>query len=695
MKIRGDFFIVVSIVLLLLVGQSGCGFNTLSAEKPQEQHRNNREGFNAVKPGKFVVEPPTLICLGFEWYIEGDANHDATVEVWYRKKGEYSWKEALPLLRIQNEECIDAFSVNWIDYVTPNLFAGSIMDLQPDTEYECKFLLSDPDGVHGKSQHEPSKGQIVTVRTRPEPKPFEGGNVYHVYPWDYAGPKEEPNFVNLMQAYYAGGGCTADWWNLHPPRVQPGDTILIHGGVYKEDWTFYGADLWGEGQGAKFSGTYFLTQKGTPEKPIVIKAADGEKVIFDGNGNFNLFNVMAADYHYFEGLIIRNTDVAFWAGQKRITGSKGLTVKGCRIENVDKGIHSEWSGSKNFYIADNVFIGRHDQTKIHSWFLESPRMPVLLFPYEKCLSEYAVKLAGAGHVVCHNYVAHFHNGICHVTYGVPEGYPAYGHPDVYPVEEVLKEDRMFRANDIYNNFIQNVHDNAIEADGTMYNIRVLRNFCIDGANQALSSQTLYGGPAYFIRNILYHSSSRGFLKHQSNPSGALYYHNTGISKVSPGSGSNYHFRNNLILDWVPGGPIFSADTFTNYTSSDYNGFLPNPSAAYSFAWNSPPFDIMKDYINPRVVRQFATLEEYSQATGQDEHSIIVDYDIFWGVAPPDPGDPSKIYNAALLDFRLDDEAAAVDAGCILPNVNDEFTGAAPDLGALEVGMTVPHYGPRP
>jgi hypothetical protein len=695
MKIRWNYFIVFSLVFLSLAGLSGCGYSTVSAEKNQEMYSKSREEWNAVKPGKFVIEPPTLICLGFEWYIEGDANHNATVEVWYRKKGESSWKKALPLLRIQNEECIDAFSVNWIDYVTPNLFAGSIMDLQPDTEYECKFLMSDPDGVHGKGQREPSKDQIVTVHTRPEPKPFEGGKVYHVYPWDYTGPKEEPNFVNLMQAYYAGGGCTADWWNLHPPRVQPGDTILIHEGVYKEDWTFYGADIWRQGQGAKFSGTYFLTQKGTPEKPIVIKAADGEKVVFDGNGNFNLFNVMAADYHYFEGLIIRNTDVAFWAGQKRITGCSGLTVKGCRIENVDKGIHSEWSGSKDFYIADNVFIGRHDQSEMHSWFLKSPRMPEPLFPYEKCLSEYAVKLAGAGHVVCHNYIAHFHNGICHATYGVPEGYPAYGHPDVYPVEEVLKEDRMFRANDFYNNFIQNVHDNAIEADGTMYNIRVLRNYCIDGAAQALSSQTLYGGPAYFIRNIIYHGSNQGFIKHANHPSGSLYYHNTSIASANVGSSSNYHFRNNLILDWVPGVTVFSVDTFTNYTSSDYNGFRPDPEADYSFGWNSPPSGILKDYINPREVRQYGTLSEYSRATGQDKHSILIDYDIFEHVYPPVyPDEITRIFNADDLDFRLKPDSAAVDAACILPNVNDDFIGEAPDLGALEAGLPVPLYGPR-
>ena len=44
------------------------------------------------------------------------------------------------------------------------------------------------------------------------------------------------------------------------------------------------------------------------------------------------------------------------------------------------------------------------------------------------------------------------------------------------------------------------------------------------------------------------------------------------------------------------------------------------------------------------LREFATLEEYSEATGQDR--------------------------------------------------NDGFTGSAPDLGALEVGGTAPHYGPR-
>jgi hypothetical protein len=36
----------------------------------------------------------------------------------------------------------------------------------------------------------------------------------------------------------------------------------------------------------------------------------------------------------------------------------------------------------------------------------------------------------------------------------------------------------------------------------------------------------------------------------------------------------------------------------------------------------------------------------------------------------------------------------VDAGVMIPTVNDGFTGHAPDLGALEVGKPEPKYGPR-
>ena len=63
------------------------------------------------------------------------------------------------------------------------MFAGSILDLQPDTAYEARFVLADPDGVTGEAQ------KTVSVRTRPEPIPFAGGRTFHVYPPGFKGQK--------------------------------------------------------------------------------------------------------------------------------------------------------------------------------------------------------------------------------------------------------------------------------------------------------------------------------------------------------------------------------------------------------------------------------------------------------------------------------------------------------------------------
>src|SRR5579872_3961596 len=147
-----------------------------------------------VTAGEFYTERPTLISLGFEWKIDGDDNRNASVAVAYRKKGETAWKEGLPLLRLGGER----LNENAFNYVVPHMFAGSIFDLEPATEYECRFIMSDPDGVSGQAQ------ETVTVRTRPEPMPAAGGNIYHVYPPGFRGQKQEPAFTGLLAAYYTG-----------------------------------------------------------------------------------------------------------------------------------------------------------------------------------------------------------------------------------------------------------------------------------------------------------------------------------------------------------------------------------------------------------------------------------------------------------------------------------------------------------
>ena len=67
MRARNGWIVGVGIAAL------GCG-SSATAQSAQ-----------GVAAGELVVEPPTLISLGFEWRVEGDADRDAAVAVAYRR----------------------------------------------------------------------------------------------------------------------------------------------------------------------------------------------------------------------------------------------------------------------------------------------------------------------------------------------------------------------------------------------------------------------------------------------------------------------------------------------------------------------------------------------------------------------------------------------------------------------------------
>jgi hypothetical protein len=614
--------------------------------------------------GRFVVEHPTLRNLGFEWQIRGDANRNATVAVEFRAVGESGWRQALPLVRIGGEQVYRRREN--LDYTVPDGFAGSILNLQPGTEYECRFRLSDPDGASGQTEH------TVRVKTRREPQPAREGRTLHVYPPDYRGPRQEPGFTSLLQAYYGAG--LGDWNVVWERRAQPGDTILMHAGLYRPERLNYVDPLM-----TPFDGTMSLTLKGTPERPITIKAAGDGEVIFDGAGNHRLFDVMASRYHIFDGLTIRNTDVAIFAGQKEVLGAVGLTVKNCRFEGVGFGVWTEYAGSSDFYIADNLFLGRDDRFRLIGW--TGPMWASAgAYGSHQLTSYYAVKVYGPGHVIAHNAIAYFHDGIGISTYGTPPQDPGQQASSI----------------DIYNNDLHLLNDDFVETDGGVHNVRVMNNRGVNAAQGGYSSQPVFGGPVYFIGNILYHVPTGVAFKFSAKPAGLFVYHNTIIGEqVVREPSSNMHYRNNLFLGRdTPGRGIMAWANATGAFSSDHDGFRPNRGVAEQYAWLAPRAGQRLYEPRPGDWRIFATLAELRAATGQETHGVEVDYDDFEGLVPPDPAERHAVYHAVDLNFRLKPTSRAVDAGERIPTVNDGFTGRAPDLGALEVGKPVPQYGPR-
>lgn len=613
---------------------------------------------NTITPGKLIIEPPTLICAGFEWNVAGDDNRNAAVEVSYRKKGETAWKKALPLLRLNGERVV--FKPVEIDYTAPNMFAGSIFDLEPGGTYECRFVMNDPDGVKGTAS------RLVTVTTRPEPKAFEGGRKLHVYPPDYKGAKEEPSFVSVAEAYYGPG---KGLW--HSANIQPGDVILVHAGLYKSDRLKYYEPL-----GLHFHGAYQLSKSGKEDKPIVIRAAGDGEAVFDGNGVYRLFDVMFADNTHIEGLTIKNCEVGVYAGLRYTHGCSGLVVRNCRFENVGCAVNAQYGGCRNFYIADNVILGHESRDRLHGWTGNWGKYG----PLSDLSSFIAVDINGQGHVVCHNYIAYFHDAIDVTEQGPPE-----------------REDWKACSIDFYNNDIFMTADDFIEADSSVHNMRVFRNRGFNSGQHGLSAQPIFGGPAYFIRNIVYHVPPGGAFKYNIYPAGVIAYHNTLCSEwTTSGPFSNVHLRNNLFLgEDYPKRPILRVATYTSYTTFDYDGYRPNRSSDSQFVWRSPGAGKVMDYeLKDALSGSFKTLDEFFKGTGQEQHGVLVDYDIFRKVTKADPDNPGQVFETKDFDFRLVPGSSAVDAGCVLPNINDGYSGKAPDLGAYELDGPGVVYGPR-
>jgi hypothetical protein len=194
--------------------------------------------------------------------------------------------------------------------------------------------------------------------------------------------------------------------------------------------------------------------------------------------------------------------------------------------------------------------------------------------------------------------------------------------------------------------------------------------------------------------------------------GAVSWHNTIFAvPIWPGDRQSSDFRNNLFIgvDLKGQGNLrIRNSTAVHFKHADphrvlvmgdpdlnvcdYNGYRIPPSA------HKQPFEVN---IGSKK-ETFATLGELSEKCGYEKHGATVPgFEIFRKCPDIDIGEGLVQYGEAhglwmphALDLRLKEVCSPVDAGCVLPNVNDGFSGKAPDLGAYETGEPLPHYGPR-
>jgi len=89
---------------------------------------------------------------------------------------------------------------------------------------------------------------------------------------------------------------------------------------------------------------------------------------------------------------------------------------------------------------------------------------------------------------------------------------------------------------------------------------------------------------------------------------------------------------------------------------------------------------------------YSSLDAFKAASGLETNGNLVNKHLCF--AKFDVSGPSPASVPQDLDLTLTAGCNAIDAGAILPNINDGFLGSAPDLGAYEFGQPQPVYGPR-
>jgi len=298
------------------------------------------------------LERPTLKCLGVHWLIQGPNSQKAHIQFDYRKKGDEAWRRGMDLFRIETAALPEGQTLP----VGSTLYAGSIFNLEEDTEYELNLILNLPN-------QNPLTHKLIS-RTRAEPRAYTGGRKLHVVPGNGGGSGSiEDPFQGLEAADTA---------------AKPGDIMLIHKGEYIGHATF--------------------KSSGEPGKPIVWRGGIDGKVILDGTGDaeeISARTITGSDIHdvHFEGLTVQRAQFLIVCHR-----SQRIVLRYCHLKECDYGFtctnNSEGKITNDFYIADNLIEGPSAWPRTKG--IESAR---------------GIQVTGNGHAICFNRVRGFADAI--------------------------------------------------------------------------------------------------------------------------------------------------------------------------------------------------------------------------------------------------------------------------------------------
>jgi len=231
--------------------------------------------------------------------------------------------------------------------------------------------------------------------------------------------------------------------------------------------------------------------------------------------------------------------------------------------------------------------------------------------------------------------------------------------------------------DIYGNKISQTWDDGIESEGANSNVRIWGNY-LDQTATGVATTVVNRGPVYIFRNVYARSRQMSERKPDDDDRNTFAKSGTGDGF---GDGRRYVFHNTVLQPPpYPGAKltsgadsgIYGPQSLTN-TVSRNNVFhtWKNWHDAIGGKAGAVPNDLDYDLYNGVV------------PAGSERHGIK-GVPVYLGGNGPSSGDKGM--------YQLASGSPGHDAGVVIPNFNDDYKGAAPDMGAHENGAPPMRFG---
>jgi len=425
--------------------------------------------------------------------------------------------------------------------------------------------------------------------------------------------------------------------------------------------------------------TLVIDRSGSPEGYVLYKAAgtSGRAAIDVAAACDHCIEVRAS-YVIIKGLVLKN---ARTHAIRIFEGSHDVVIEDCDISSwgrpddlepekwgrdMEAAVYASESGSFSPKIA-RIIIQRckihHPRYDTNAWSeyrkkLDPQKTDTTWHP----MGPQAVTLydTAGNHVIRYNDIYsdkdHYYNDII----GGGHNFSALGSPN--------------RDSDIYANRLQHCWDDAIESEGANCNVRIWGNY-ISHTMVSIASAATHLGPLYLWRNVT-EVSQRGPETLAGGP-----FLKAGIGSDF-GGGRTYVFHNTLL------------QPSSNDAAQDWQG-----AALGLSCWGGA----LIDHISRNNIWHVFAADGYSiQERGDACRDNDYDYDLCSGrVIPANKHEKNGIKAAPIYhphnqpyQYNLAPNSPGYDAGTLIPNFNDNFTGKAPDIGAFEPNTPPLEFGPN-